>query len=115
MWQSINSKSFAHYLNDIDRFDISSKGPLSGISIDVVTERINIILINLGGVMSVLGFASTAGQVSIQPVKLIDPFTELFTCNRVLIDAVQQCRYRYILQLRRYCGVYLYEMEVPKK
>ncbi len=67
-------QKFAHYLNDIDRFDISSKGPLSGISIDVVTERINIILINLGGVMSVLGFASTAGQVSIQPVKLIDPF-----------------------------------------
>ena len=78
------------------------------------TERINT---DKPGVMSDVGFCKYnvhGSGFSIQPVKLIGPFTDLFTCDRVLIDAVQQCRYRYILQLRRYCSVYFYEMELPK-
>ncbi len=70
------------------------------------------------GIMSDVEFCKYSGSDFHSTCEAYRSFyTELFTynCDRVLIDAVQQCRYRYILQLRRYCSVYFYEREVPKK
>ncbi len=41
MRPSTSSKDFTHYLNDTHRFDISSKDPSSGISVDVVIRYLH--------------------------------------------------------------------------
>jgi hypothetical protein len=67
------------------------------------------------GVMSDVGIYKYSGSSFHSTCEAYRSFYWAFSCDRVLIDAVQQCRYHYILQLRRYCSVYSYEMEVLNK
>ena len=45
---STSSKGSAHYLNDTNRFDVSSKDPSSGISVTTCNSKHRICLYRLG-------------------------------------------------------------------